>query len=191
MPNLAANLFSISGPEARIADFISNNCTSDKRGCIGLNFEKTLPIPGGLGQDETRRWVREHWGVSWFNDFQVLETSATSLRLRFTTDWGPPYRIYRHYAEAHPTLKIEAACIEEGNELSWKFVAIDGQVEETEPEMTDDFYYEVTGEDRDEDVRMAAYEHANPSSPVARPGRHLRLSVFSRFGAWLLGRGHQ
>ena len=174
MPNLASNLFSISGPPSDIENFMQANCEMSRDGEIFVRFDRALPLPSKIPKADRSAWQSENWGTSWWNDFEVLEKSAGRLALRFISAWSPPYGIYRLYAERYRTLRIDAACVETGNEFAWRFTATDGKCEETEPELTNEFYREVTGEDREEE------EEEEVGLPTAQADPKLPPSFMSR-----------
>ncbi len=84
-----------------------------------LDFEKILPIPAEVAQDESksREWCRRHWGDArnsyWGRIIQEPSPDTPELVIRFTTAWNEPDGIFEALVKQVPGLGFSAFCIDE------------------------------------------------------------------------------
>lgn len=145
VPNYCENLLEIEGPEEDVKAF-RILCQIDD-GVI--NFNALIPIPEHVEMGSRRDWCVANWGTDRWEDFNIREEAATRLIADFATPWAPADKVYREMARRFPRLRIEISAVEEGNEVSYRLKAQNGDIREEEPEITSDFLERIEGAPRE------------------------------------------
>lgn len=62
MADMCYNHFNVAGDITDIIKFIDENYSVDEEGCYGLDFNKVIPIPDDIDENDYE-WRKENWGT--------------------------------------------------------------------------------------------------------------------------------
>ena len=127
MPNNMTNIVRISGLDSAVDKIRSFYLINEEETGGALDFEKILPIPADVAQDESkaREWCRCHWGDArnsyWDRIVQEPTEQAPELVIRFTTAWNEPDGIFEALVNQVQGLSFSAFCIDEDSPTATVF----------------------------------------------------------------------
>jgi hypothetical protein len=148
MPNWCNNSLKVSGKDDAVAKFMAEvqrdeTYSDGKKGHLPFSFEKILPTPEALNNEEWQRsetvaeenkkkygykgWYDFHiakWGTKWELSCETeVEVGKGKVTYTFQTAWAPPTRIIAEAAKLYPDLKFEMKFCEQGMEYAGVFTA--------------------------------------------------------------------
>lgn len=116
MPNYTENYASFKTPE----DFEKFKKVASSDDCI-FDFEKILPTPADLQDDELQNWHTANWGTKWPID--PFDINIGRDGFSFLTAWSPAIEIYIAVVKADPTIAFSVGYEEPGVGFCGDFIA--------------------------------------------------------------------
>jgi hypothetical protein len=138
-------------------------------GALGLQAYKET------GYLVEQNWQVANWGTDYWEGLTIREESEKRFVAEFLTAWSPAANIYRELARRFPTLAITVSAMEEGNDLSYRFMSLNGDVSEEEPGLTAEFVGHIEGK-----TRNVNEFYLKPAELREEPPTHFRYWLAKR-----------
>lgn len=118
MPNFITNIVHFKGDPEQVQD-LRGAVQDDKYGMSGIDFQKIIPMPGGLwmgginpdtrakyGKDNWLDWSIANWGTKW-NAFRFDDDDQYSdSKITFVTANNAPHPILKKLSEMYPDITM-------------------------------------------------------------------------------------
>ncbi len=102
MPNWCENRLHVYGKSETLKKFRDEMKGDDSE----LSFEKAVPRPAGLEEQEWVKWSWRNWGTKWDVGGCMVEEHEGELIYQFDTAGEPPISWLEDVAELYPDLEL-------------------------------------------------------------------------------------
>lgn len=106
MPNHVQNRISLNGEQEKITQMLEKIQNSEY-GTGTVDFQKILPMPSYVLENQVLDWQRVNWGTKWnAYDYDSDVDYSQSQNLEFWTAWNAPHPVIEKLSEMFPDIEI-------------------------------------------------------------------------------------
>jgi hypothetical protein len=113
MPDYCFNSLEVDGDEERLNEFLEAIEGKDSQ----LDFNKLVPEPENLSDEDWHDWHMKHWGTKWPAEGVRIDQVFTTAYIEFDTALGSPDPIIDRMAQMFPDLEFNLTY----RQPSWPF----------------------------------------------------------------------
>ena len=106
MPNHVQNRIHLDGEKGKIKEMLEK-IQNEEYGIGTVDFQKILPIPSFIPENQRIDWCRGNWGTKWnAYDYEPDVDYSNSQILEFWTAWSAPHPLMEKLSQMFPEIEF-------------------------------------------------------------------------------------